>query len=255
MRLPPILRGSRTAFIFLTRIPVGGQDYRDADWRWSTAWFPAVGAFLGLALAFLWLAIASLGSWVSAFLVLGVSLLLTGGFHEDGLADTADAMGGAYDRDRLLEILKDSRVGAFGAMALFVSLGLKVALLARLDTHAPTALVVTECLSRVTPIWLMVGMPYVTNDAQSRSRQVTRAGFPQLVFATAIGFSMVGLGWWFGYLTADILLGLTLAMTLTPALCAWRFYRRTGGITGDFLGATQQLTQLALLIAFAAVQN
>ncbi len=255
MRLPPILRGSRTAFIFLTRIPVGGKDYRDADWRWSTAWFPAVGAVLGLALALLWIATESLGPWASAFLVLGVSMLLTGGFHEDGLADTADAMGGAYDRDRLLEILKDSRVGAFGAMALFVSLGLKVALLARLDTHAPAALVVTECLSRVTPIWLMVGMPYVTNDAQSRSRQVTRAGLPQLVLATAIGALMTGLGWYFAYLTPAILTGMLLAMTLTPLTCGWRFHRRAGGITGDFLGATQQLTQLALLIAFVAVQT
>lgn len=254
MRTPPILRGSRAAFIFLTRIPVGGEDYRDDDWRWATAWFPGVGAFLGLSLALLWLATASLGPWPCAFIVMGASMLLTGGFHEDGLADTADAMGGAYDRERLLEILKDSRVGAFGAMALFVSLGLKASLLAKLDTMAPAALIATECLSRVTPIWLMVGLPYVTNDAQSRSRQVTRAGLPQLLLATVIGLSMLGLGWWSGHLNTTMLAGIALAMTLTPAICAWRFHTRAGGITGDFLGATQQLTQLALLIAFAAAQ-
>ncbi len=254
MRLPPALRGLRAAFIFLTRIPVGGQDYRDADWRWSTAWFPGVGALLGLALALLWIASSSLGPWPSAFLVLGASMLLTGGFHEDGLADTADAMGGAYNRERLLDILKDSRIGAFGAMALFVSLGLKAALLARLDANAPTALVVTECLSRVTPIWLMVGMPYVTNDAQSRSKQVTRAGVPQLILATTIGAVMTGFGWFSGYLNTGLLAGIALAILIAPTLCAWRFQRRAGGITGDFLGATQQITQLALLIAFAAVK-
>ncbi len=255
MRLPPILRGFRAAFIFLTRIPVGGQDYRDADWKWSTAWFPGVGACLGFALALLWLATDTLGPWSAAFLVIGASMLLTGGFHEDGLADTADAMGGAYTRERLLEILKDSRVGAFGAMALFVSLGLKAALLARLDANAPMALVVTECLSRVTPIWLMVGMPYVTNDAQSRSKQVTRAGAPQMILATVIGLAIVGLGWWSDELSMAMLGGLALAMIVTPALCAWRFYYRAGGITGDFLGATQQLTQLALLIALAAAHT
>ena len=146
-----MLRGFRTAFIFLTRIPVGGKDYREADWRWSTAWFPAVGACLGFGLAALWITCQTLGPLPSAFLVTGVSMLLTGGFHEDGLADTADAMGGAYTRERLLEILKDSRIGAFGAMALFVALGLKVALLAQLNAAAPIALVITECLSRVVP--------------------------------------------------------------------------------------------------------
>ncbi len=252
MRTPPVLRGFRAAWIFLTRIPVGGEDYRDDDWRWSTAWFPGVGACLGVILAALWLLTDGLGPWSAAFLVIGASLLLTGGFHEDGLADTADAMGGAYDRERLLEILKDSRIGAFGAMALFVSLGLKAALLARLDGAAPTALVVTECLSRVTPIWLMVGLPYVTNDARARSRQVTRAGPAQLVLATAIGLGLITVGWWFGHLNLNTLSGMAAAMILTPAICAWRFNYRAGGITGDFLGATQQLTQLALLIAFAA---
>ncbi len=255
MRTPPILRGSRAAFIFLTRIPVGGQDYREADWRWSTAWFPGVGACLGLCLAALWVSTEALGPWPSAFLVLGASMLLTGGFHEDGLADTADAMGGAYDRQRLLEILKDSRVGAFGAMALFVSLGLKAALLARLNTEAPLALVVTECLSRVAPIWLMVALPYVTNDAQSRSKQVTRAGMPQVILATAIGLAVLALGWGAGYLSSALLPGLAAAMVLTPLVCGWRFQRRAGGITGDFLGATQQITQLALLVAFAMAQH
>ena len=153
-----MLRGFRTAFIFLTRIPVGGKDYQEADWRWSTAWFPAVGACLG-GLAALWITCQTLRPLPSAFLVTGVSML-TGGFHEDGLADTADAMGGLTLRERLLEILKDSRIGAFGAVALFVALGLKVALLAQLNAAAPIALVITECLSRVVPIWLMVCLPY-----------------------------------------------------------------------------------------------
>ena len=95
MITPPFLRGLRCAIIFLTRVPVGGDGYRDADWRWSTAWFPAVGVLIGSLLAGLWLiGISGLSPWVVAGLILSVNLMLTGGFHEDGLADTADALGG-----------------------------------------------------------------------------------------------------------------------------------------------------------------
>ena len=78
-------------------------------------------------------------------------MMITSGFHEDGLADTADALGGAFSREKLFLILKDSRVGAFGAMALFVSLGLRAALLAELNDRAPVALILTECLASGRP--------------------------------------------------------------------------------------------------------
>ena len=83
-------------------------------------------------------------------------------------------LGGAYDLKKLFVILKDSRI-AFGAMALCVSLCLRAALLAELDQTAPIALILTECLSRLTPIWLMVFMPYVSSDEAAKSRQVARA--------------------------------------------------------------------------------
>ena len=102
MTAPPFLRGFRCAIIFLTRVPVGGDGYRDADWRWSTGWFPVIGLLIGLLLASLWwLCSPRLSPWTIAALSLSISQLLTGGFHEDGLADTADALGGAYTGERI----------------------------------------------------------------------------------------------------------------------------------------------------------
>ena len=245
--MPSPIRGFRAALIFLTRIPVGGDGYRDEDWRWSTAWFPFVGTLIGLCLAGVWLSLAPLGVWPCAFIVIGVAMMVTGGFHEDGLADTADAMGGAYDRQKLFVILKDSRVGAFGAMALFVTLGLRASLLAGLDKSAPIALILTECLSRLTPIWLMVLMPYVTADAEAKSRQVTRAQLAQGLLATFFSASTCAAAFWYQLITFQQLVGLVAAIIITGLICGWRFHRRAGGITGDFLGAAQQIGQVIML--------
>lgn len=247
MPTPSPIRGFRAALIFLTRIPVGGEGYRDEDWRWSTAWFPFVGALIGIALASIWALLSPLGAWPCAFIVMGVAMMITGGFHEDGLADTADALGGAYDRKKLFVILKDSRVGAFGAMALFISLGLRASLLAGLDESAPIALILTESLSRLAPIWLMVIMPYVTADAEAKSRQVTRAQLPQGLLATFFSALTCLAVFWFQMVNVQQMLGLAGAIIFTGLICGWRFHRRAGGITGDFLGAAQQVGQVIML--------
>ena len=163
------LRGARAAVVFLTRLPVGGFPYTEAEWRWSSAWLPAVGALVGAASAGVWLLLEPAGAAVAAAFAVTASVLLTGGFHEDGLADTADALGGGADPETVLRILKDPRVGSFGALALVVSVLLRVALLASLARAAPVALVVAHTLARVGPVWLMVTLAYVTGEgAKSR---------------------------------------------------------------------------------------
>lgn len=249
------LRGLRGAITFLTRVPVGGFPYTDAEWRWAAGWFPAVGLLVGCACAAVDLALLSAGPWPAAAASVIAGLLLTGAFHEDGLADTADAMGGAYTRDRLLEILKDSRVGSFGAAALTMALLLRVACLAALGPAAPAAIVVVHAWSRVPPIWLMRALPYVTSDAASRSRLVARPGDAQVLLATLCGGLVVLAAVGSALLTttqgaALLLVGLAVAL-----VGGWRFVVRVGGITGDFLGATQQVVEglglLALLWAGA----
>jgi len=250
--MPAILRGARAAFVFLTRIPVGGFPYRPEDWRWSTAHFPLVGACLGamLAVSLAWLR-GGLGITAAAWIVLALSLLVTGAFHEDGLADTSDALGGAFDRDKLFVILKDSRIGSFGAVALIVALGAKIALLSRLDEAAPMALFVVSTLGRLYPIALMTVMPYATRPDEAKSRDVARAGVAQLALATlwtalALGIATFVLGLGLVELARAVVVS-----GIVTTLLAWRFHKRAGGITGDFLGTTEQLVEVAALAALA----
>jgi adenosylcobinamide-GDP ribazoletransferase len=239
-----VLRGLRAAVVFLTRVPVGGFPYADAEWRWAAGWFPLVGAAVGaLAGGVAWLA-GGAGPPVAAALAVITSLLLTGAFHEDGLADTADALGGAYDRDKLFAILKDSRIGSFGAAALGMALLLRVLLLARLGARAPAALVLVGAVSRVAPVWLMAALPYVTGGA-SRSRPVAQGGAPQALLATLLA-AVTGALLHLSSLPAVALTAVSLGVAL---VCGWRFHVRAGGLTGDFLGATQQVSECALLLA------
>lgn len=238
-----VLRGGRAALVFLTRIPVGGFPYTKKEWRWAPAWFPFVGAVIGAACAGVWHVVAPLGPWIAAMAVLVASMLLTGAFHEDGLADTTDALGGAHDRTRMLEILKDPRVGTYGALALAVSVVFRLILLVRLGIAAPAALIVAHCLARLGPVWLMVAMPYVS-PASAKGRNVARAGTAQGLLATLLGLGAAAL-----LNTPTTLAAAVTAMALATALCGWRFKARAGGVTGDFLGATEQINEIVILLA------
>jgi adenosylcobinamide-GDP ribazoletransferase len=239
-----VVRALRAAVVFLTRVPAGGFPYRAAEWRWAPAWFPLVGAAVGaVGGTGAWLA-RDAGPFVAAALAVIAILLVTGAFHEDGLADTADALGGAYDREKLFVILKDSRIGSFGAAALVMALVLRVALLARLGGAAPLALVLVGSASRVPPVWLMAALPYVTADELSRSRPVARGGPAQALWATALA-ALVSVGLRLPFGTAAVLATVALG---TALVCGWRFRARAGGLTGDFLGATQQVGECALLL-------
>lgn len=249
----PVLRGARGAVVFLTRIPAGGFPYAAADWRWASAWFPTTGALVGALSAVTWVAARPAGALVAAVVALTTSIVVTGAFHEDGLADTADAMGGALDRERLFAILKDSRIGVFGGLALVLTVLLRVAALASLDIAAPFALVVVHCVARVTPVWLMAALPYVTPADHARSRPLMFAGPSQVVAASAFAAAALGAA-----LAASVFSALDVATIAgaaagTALLVGWRFKVRAGGITGDFLGASEQITECSALLALAIV--
>jgi adenosylcobinamide-GDP ribazoletransferase len=248
--MSPALRGVRASFFFLTRIPVGGFPYSDDDWRWATAYFPLVGAFLGLAYAGIWQLVSPAGGFVAATLVVSAGLLFTGCFHEDGLADTADALGGATSKERILEILKDSRIGAFGAAALCLGLVLRVALLARLQEQAVVALVFSQCVARVPPVAMMAALPYATSDETAKSKQVSRARALQAIVAVVLGACVVATLLRFGLSPMGLARGLAMAVVCSVVL-ALRFHAKVGGVTGDFLGATEQVCECCLLLGLA----
>lgn len=260
MRTP--LRSARAAFVFLTRLPLGGFPYSAGEWRWASAWFPLVGLVIGGACAAAWGLVAPLGPWVAAMSVLVLSVLLTGAFHEDGLADTADALGGATEREEVFVILKDSRIGAFGALALVTSIAFRLVLLAQLGgaapasafAAAPAALLLAHGLARVGPVWLMVALPYASAKA-AKSGHVARAGAAQAAVATVVGVAGAGaMAVVPGAIGATGVFAAFAAMALATVLCGLRFRARAGGVTGDFLGATEQVNEIAILGAVLAVQ-
>jgi adenosylcobinamide-GDP ribazoletransferase len=233
----------RSALSFLTILPLGGQT---PEGRLGRVWFPAVGALLGLAAgAVFWSLERVLGAPVAAVGAVAALAVLTGGLHLDGLADAADGLLGGSSPERRLEIMRDSRVGVFGAVALVLLLLGEVAALARLDgVRAVVALVVAGALSRWT-LLLVVGLvPYVRAGglgvAAAGGRRVL-----DLVLGSLPAALVLLLDWRRGLLAA----GLALVAAGVVALVAWR---RVGGATGDVYGAATELAQLAAILAFAA---
>jgi adenosylcobinamide-GDP ribazoletransferase len=242
------LRGVRAAFVFLTRVPVGGR-YVASDWTWATAHFPFVGAVLGAVTGLVYVALLPVGALGAAFLAMAVSMMLTGAFHEDGLADTSDALGGAFTREKVLVILKDSRVGSFGAAALVVSIGARAALLSQ--SREWWWLAVVGCVARVGPVWLIRLLPYVSDPEWAKSRSLTHARWPQAIVGTLWMVLVLGGACALGWVSVPRALVMSGVLVLVTLVCGWRYLVRLGGLTGDFLGATEQICEMAALAVLA----
>ena len=252
------------ALQFFTRVPVTGRLARWVGFsppmlRASAAHFPGVGWGVGgVGAAVFAAALHGLpgpaGALAAALLCTVATVLLTGAFHEDGLADLADGLGGSADRARALEIMKDSRIGAFGAIALVLALALKVALLAVLAGRgagaAAGAIVCAHVLSRLAPLFLIRCLPHVGDSDTSKSKPLADAigGGP---LAVGILWSIPALAlmaYGFGALKT---IASVAACALAAGWVAQRLRRRLGGFTGDGLGATQQVGELAIYLALA----
>ena len=239
----------RLAAALLTRLPVGGSSAWAEGAIGRSAWaFPLIGAALGLATALVQtLALGSgLPPVLAALLAIGALVALTGALHEDGLADTADALGTARERARALEIMRDSRIGTFGALALGLVTATRIAALAALASASLVpALVGAATLSRLSMVWLMAALPAARADGLGAA--AGRPGRAGTLLATALGMAITSLA--AGPIAAAA--ALVVAVALTALLGRW-FRRRLGGHTGDTLGATQQLVEAALLTAWVA---
>lgn len=232
---------------FLTRIPMLVQiDYSQRLMNQSSLYFPLVGLLLGaLYVAAFFLLGLAFSPLVSVILVVILHLFITGAFHEDGLADSVDALGGGYTVEKRLEIMKDSRIGTYGTVALVMALMLKVALLTEADLIW-LALLVAPAISRLTPLLLMATMTYVTDPDKSKSKPVAD-GFSAVRLGTASAFVLVlcaVMSFWQPFLITG-----TLAAVLLVALL-WGAYLRSqlGGYTGDALGASVVFSELVLLL-------
>lgn len=225
----------------LTRIPVRAP-HGPGVLRAATRYFPAIGVFVGLVAALVFEAArAGLPASVASVLSLAATLLLTGALHEDGLADCCDGLFGGRTRDRALEIMRDSRVGAFGVLGVFVVLAAKVLLVVAVP-DAAAALVAGHAAGRFWAVVCSAALPYARPEGMAGD--VAGPGRADLIVA-----GIVALG-------ALLLLGprTGAALVLSGMVAVgfgWWARRRLGGYTGDVLGAMTVLTEVAVLLAAA----
>lgn len=236
---------------FLSRIPMLVRiDYSPQLMNQSSVYFPLVGLLLGALYAALYLALSLFWSpLVSITLVIIVHLWLTGAFHEDGLADCTDALGGGLTVHDKLRIMKDSRIGTYGTVALVMALGLKAVLLLEVPSTA-LALLLAPCLARLTPLLLMRYLSYVSDPDKSKSKPVAESFSADRLLAATVFAVAVGLvaSLWSGW----ILLWATVAVAGTALLWGQLLKRQLGGYTGDALGASVVISELVLLLGLAA---
>ncbi|MDR2451908.1 MAG: adenosylcobinamide-GDP ribazoletransferase [Candidatus Accumulibacter sp.] len=245
------LRALHSAVMFFTRIPLPSlADYDPADLQRSSAYFPLVGWLVGGAAALAWWGAARI--WppaVASGLSLAITLLLTGAFHEDGFADLCDGFGSAAPRERVLEIMRDSRVGAFGVIGIAVMLALKWQAVAALplqpDWLAPALLLAAHAVSRGASGTLMTTLAYVSEQGKAKPLATALRGWRlalSLVFALAPLAFLPPRFWW-------ALFAVAAARGAMARLCK----RRIGGYTGDCLGATQQVCEAAFYLCALAL--
>ncbi len=236
---------------FFTRIHIPDHvPHSAALLNHATRYFPAIGLLVGLVSAITFeLSLSVLPKSISVLIAMAASIYLTGAFHEDGLTDMTDGLGGGWNKQRILEIMKDSRVGSYGVIAIVLALALKFACL----TEAPAAwvpvlLITGHAFSRYCAVLIMAAMRYVREDALSKAKPLaTELSGTSLAVATLSG--LLPLLWLpFSAMVIGIVCGLIATIWLGGKLKKW-----LGGYTGDCLGAAQQLSEIAFYLGALAV--
>ena len=250
------------ALQFFTRLPIPAWVGFEPLWLQHCArYFPAVGLVVGaVSAAVLWGALSVWPTPVAVGLSMAASVWLTGGFHEDGWADTCDGLGGTVSRERALVIMKDSRIGSYGALGLILLLGLKAACLVALADGSAAAAVLAllwaHCASRAAPVWLLHNMSYAGDVEHAKAKPLaTQASRATVVVALAwVVLASLGVACFAPRLVPTLCAASAAAVGITFWLQGW-LEKRLGGYTGDNLGACQQLVELGALLVFLALLN
>lgn len=239
----------RFATALLTRVPISHPDVaKPEDMARAQRAFPLVGAMIGLFVGLVDLSLLKMGvpALAAAALALGAGAALTGALHEDGLADLGDGFGGGRDRAAKLAIMRDSRLGTYGAVVLLVGFSTRLSALASLPAAAVvSSLVVAHALARAAIPVLAASMPFARDDGLGKS-----AGRPEpasvvvaVVIAVAIALLCLPAK------AAMLAVMVTAAAAAAVAVLAWR---QIGGVTGDVFGAVEQVAESAVLVMLAA---
>ncbi len=244
-----------TAVQFLTRIPVQGAmngtaDFYYAALRKSVVFFPLVGGFVGLFTSIVvMVASYQLSPWTAAFIAIGLEAWLTGAFHEDAFADTWDALGGGWTREQVLEIMKDSRLGTYGTMALVVGVGARISAVAELVSGnaawAVLSIIAASTIGRIAILVMMVTTSPIS-DRNSQAKDVSGSQTWKVLLAG----SMIALIGWVGWFALSPIVA-SRALVVSALVLIWfrrKILARVGGTTGDLLGCSAFLVQLVILI-------
>ena len=247
------------AISFLTRLPVQLRfNVSDAHLNQASRYFALVGLLLGGLLALSYGVFQLLlPASISVLLMMAVGLLLTGAFHEDGWADVWDGFGGGWQVSQKLAIMKDSRLGTYGAAALLIMLLVKFQSLLFLSESLITvlsAVVIGQCVSRVVATSLIMGMEYVSEDATSKVKPLAMhlsvtSLVTLLVTAATLLVSLIAVG---VLLWQTVFILVAVLLILRVILIRW-FKQQLGGYTGDCLGAAQQLSEIAIYLTFVSI--
>lgn len=235
---------------FLSIFPAGRKWFLEPDdFKLFPAFYPVVGLIFGLILFLIWILSALfLPPQTSALLVVTVLVVLNRGFHLDGLADAADALFSHKSRARKLEIMKDSRQGTFGVLAIVLDILLKMQIVAVAAPQAPWVLILWPVWGRVAASVVAVSGAYVGQDNGLGRWMVEKSGLKEFAVAAVFTLIVSCFGLWPTIITA-------LASILMGCFFSWVWRKTLGGVTGDLLGATIELTEIASLFIFCLLLN
>ena len=247
--------GFLVAVQFLTRLPLPFEvDYTPEAARASPRWYPAAGVLIGLITGVIyWGAVLVFPPLIAVLVSVAAGLIVTGGLHEDGFADACDGLGGVRPRERVLEIMRDSRIGTYGVLGLGLMLATKVAAVSVLPAVAvPFVLIAGHAASRAAMLWVMASSDYVRG---SGAASAVAGGIDQRAVQTGlVTTALACLPLLFVLPFLSVVMGLA-GLAAGHYAMRHRFERRLGGYTGDCLGAVQQCSELGFLLgvlSFAA---
>lgn len=242
------LRVFFTGLMFYTRIPVpNSTGFSEDNLNKGTGYFPFIGIIVGaVGAAIFSLSNILLPVEISIIISFVSMVLLTGAFHEDAISDFCDGFGGGYGKEMILSIMKDSRIGTYGAVALILLFFSKFFILTEVNTaKIPLLLIAAHAFSRLNPVFLIFSSRYVSSNDTAKSKPIgKKASYARLFIAIAFGvLPLIFLSWVFMpfvFFVEFMLLFLFRAY----------IHKQIGGYTGDVLGALQQISEVVFYLTF-----
>lgn len=241
-----MIKGLIVALQFLTRLPVNIRvDFNDENFRRSTFYFPFVGLLLGFIASIPYYLLSPLNKDIGSFLTLLTIIILTGGLHLDGLSDTADGFFSNRDKAKTLEIMKDSRIGAFGVLSLILIILFKYVLISNLGLNLPVALILSMGNSRLIVLIEIaskkVARPGGLGDMLHKSQP------RKYIIASTILYLLI-----IGYMDISYMIPLIISFIVGELISIYS-YKKIEGLTGDVYGATIEITEAISLLGFWGV--